>query len=199
MHEWIFIMYLLAAYIVGSICSAVLVCGFCGLPNPFKAGSNNPGATNVLRIGGKKQAAIVLFFDMLKGLLPVIIAKYFGLSVFWLGFIGLAVVLGHTYSLFYKFKGGKGVATALGVLLGINIYVGLIALVVWLFTAYFMRYSSLASLISVGLSPFYSALIMQNFDIFLASCLMAMVVFYKHSENIVRLMDGQESKIFQRY
>lgn len=198
MSEWVFIMYLLVAYIVGSICSAVLVCSFCGLPSPFKSGSNNPGATNVLRIGGKKQAAIVLFFDMLKGLLPVIIAKSFGLSAFYLSFIGLAVVLGHTYSLFYKFKGGKGVATALGVLLGINLYLGLIALAIWLFTAYFTRYSSLASLISVGLSPFYSAFVMQDFEVFPAFFLMAIVVFYKHSENIVRLMDGQESKIFQR-
>ncbi|OGT48237.1 MAG: acyl-phosphate glycerol 3-phosphate acyltransferase [Gammaproteobacteria bacterium RIFCSPHIGHO2_12_FULL_41_15] len=197
MQEWSLGMYLLAAYLFGSINSAVIVCRLFALPNPFEAGSNNPGATNVLRLGGKKQAAIVLLFDMLKGLLPVILAKEYGLPLLSLSFIGLAAVLGHTYSLFYKFKGGKGVATALGVLLSINPAVGLLALSIWLLLAYFTHYSSLSSLVTLGLAPLYAAIFLQNFEVFPALFLIALVIFYKHSENIVRLMNGKESKIFR--
>ena len=187
--------YIIIGYLVGSICSAVIVCRLFGFPDPRTAGSNNPGATNVLRLAGKKCAIIVLLVDMLKGFLPVLLANLLGASTISLSFVCLACVLGHMFPVFFQFKGGKGVATALGALLGFNFILGMMVLVTWIVIAYFSRYSSLASILSMVAAPFYSILVMRNAEAFIPLMLITLLILYKHHENILRLMDGNESKI----
>jgi len=143
------------AYLLGSISAAIITCKLMGLPDPRTVGSNNPGATNVLRHGGKKAAAITLLGDGLKGLIPVLLGKAFGLTETWLIIIGIAAFLGHLYPVFYQFKGGKGVATAIGVFLGVNIWGGLAFVATWLVMAKGFKISSLAALIATALSPVY--------------------------------------------
>lgn len=183
------------AYLMGSICSAVIVCKACSLPDPRLKGSKNPGATNVLRLAGKKYALLVLLVDFFKGLIPLIIAKLFGAGQITLGFTVLAAVLGHMYPIFFKFKGGKGVATALGALLGLNFILGTVVIATWLLVARFYSYSSLASLLSIGLSPLYSLLFLQNPETFIPLFILVILITYKHRSNITRLMDGEEPKI----
>ncbi len=184
-----------AAYALGSLCSAVLVCQAAKLPDPRTKGSKNPGATNVLRLAGKQYAALVLLADMLKGLLPVWLAVIFHLGGFWQGMVGLAAVLGHVYPVFFDFKGGKGVATSLGVLLGLHPLLGLLAVLTWLTVAFFSRYSSLSSIVAITLSPFYALLGFHEQAAFLPLVAIALVVLYQHQENIKRLLDGSESKL----
>ncbi|HEY5789789.1 MAG TPA: glycerol-3-phosphate 1-O-acyltransferase PlsY, partial [Gammaproteobacteria bacterium] len=143
----------LVAYLLGSLSSAVIVCRLAGLPDPRSGGSGNPGATNVLRLGGKRLAAVTLLGDLLKGLLPVLAARLLGVEPALLGVIALAAFLGHLYPLFFGFRGGKGVATALGVLLGLDWVVGLATLLTWLAVALLSRYSSLSSLVATALAP----------------------------------------------
>ena len=147
---------ILLAYLCGSISSAILVCRIAGLPDPRENGSGNPGATNVLRIGGKGAAVAVLIFDVLKGMLPVWGAYALGVTPFWLGLIAIAACVGHIWPVFFGFKGGKGVATAIGVFLGINIGAGLAFIATWLIMAKGFKISSLAALIATALSPLYS-------------------------------------------
>lgn len=191
----LFIFMVVLAYLMGSICSAVIVCKACSLPDPRTEGSKNPGATNVLRIAGKQYAAMVMAADLLKGLIPVLIAKILGASPATVGFTALAAVIGHMYPVFFDFKGGKGVATAIGALLGFHFLVGILVAATWLAVAKFSRYSSLASITAIGFSPFYSLLIIQRLDIFLPIFIMAILILYKHKENIVRLIDKKEPKI----
>jgi glycerol-3-phosphate acyltransferase PlsY len=184
-----------AAYALGSLCSAVIVCQLAKLPDPRTKGSKNPGATNVLRLAGKKYAALVLLADVLKGILPIWIAIIFQLGSFWQGIIGLAAVLGHIYPVFFDFKGGKGVATSLGVLLGLHPFLGLLAMLTWVTVAYFSRYSSLSSIVAVTLSPFYALLAFHEQPAFLPLVAMALAVLYQHKDNMKRLLDGSESKL----
>ncbi|MGL6028789.1 MAG: glycerol-3-phosphate 1-O-acyltransferase PlsY [Legionella sp.] len=184
-----------AGYLMGSICSAVIVCRMFNLPDPREQGSKNPGATNVLRIAGKKYAAIVMLADLLKGTIPVVIAKSLGLSPTAAAFVGLAAVIGHMYPLFFEFKGGKGVATALGALLGFNLIVGALVAGTWLLMARFFRYSSLASIVSITLSPLFALLVVPQIGIFPPLLFMAILIVFKHLNNITRLMDGTEPKI----
>lgn len=185
----------LIGYLCGSVCSAIIVSRIFSLPNPCTEGSKNPGATNVLRLAGKKYAAIVLFCDMLKGLLPVLLAQLLHASPGALGFTCLAAVLGHMYPVFFDFKGGKGVATALGALLGLHFIMGVVVIAIWLLVANFTHYSSLASLVSLSLAPLFAIVSIHSLDAFPPLLLITVLVIYKHRKNITRLMDGNEPKI----
>jgi len=180
------------AYLLGSLCSAVIVCQAFKLPDPRASGSNNPGATNVLRLAGKKYAAIVLLGDFLKGLLAVWFASIMHLSPFVQGLVGLAAVLGHVYPIFFEFKGGKGVATTLGVLFGFQPILGLMVIVIWMLVAYFSRYASLASMVAVTIAPFLS---INGKSAFIPLFIIALIVLYQHRNNIIRLREGREPKI----
>lgn len=186
---------IILAYLMGSICSAVIVCKTFALPDPRTEGSQNPGATNVLRIAGKKYALIVLITDILKGTIPVAIAQMFVTDPMVLGFIALAAVIGHMYPVFFDFKGGKGVATAIGALLGFHFLVGVMVAGTWLLVAKFTRYSSLASIISICLAPVYSLFFISKIDIIPPLFLMAVLILIKHRQNMGRLLEGTEPKI----
>jgi glycerol-3-phosphate acyltransferase PlsY len=185
----------LFGYLVGSVSSAILVSRMLGLPDPRTSGSNNPGATNVLRLGGKKAAAITLAGDLVKGLLPVLIAAGMGAAPGIVATTGLGAFLGHVYPVFFGFRGGKGVATAAGVLLGISWQGCLILVGVWLAVAVALRYSSLAALTATAASPFVlSALGLDRWFVLLAIA-MAVLLFWRHRTNIGRLLRGEESRI----
>ncbi len=187
------------AYLAGSVCSAVIVCRLFNLPDPRSEGSQNPGATNVMRLAGKKYALIVLTADMLKGLLPVLLANMLGAGPITVGFTCLAAVLGHMYPVFFDFKGGKGVATAMGALLGYNFILGVMMIATWLVVANFTRYSSLASLIAIILTPFYSLFIFGNVNAFLPLAFIAIFILFQHRKNVTRLIDGTEPKLVFRH
>ena len=196
MLSFIFFLFFLGlSYLAGSICSAVIVSDLCKLPDPRSTGSKNPGATNVLRLAGKKYAAIVLLTDILKGFLPVIIARMFSFEGFTLGCVALAAVIGHLYPYFFEFKGGKGVATALGTLFGINFFLGLIITILWILVALISKYSSLASIIALLAAPLLSLKYHPSFTAFLPLLIMSFLVVYRHQANFVRLQNGTESKI----
>ena len=196
-----------AAYLIGSLSFAVIVSRVMGLNDPRTYGSGNPGATNVLRSGSKAAAAVTLLLDAFKGWLPVVLVKWFGAD-FGLGdntvaLVALAAFLGHLYPVFFNFKGGKGVATALGVLFGISGWLGLATALTWLIVAVFFRYSSLAALVASIFAPVYYVLcsgIVWNAEtpITAAIVVMAMLLIWRHRENIQRLMAGKESKLGQK-
>lgn len=182
------------SYLIGSFCSAVFVSSLCHLPDPRLEGSKNPGATNVLRLAGKKYAVIVLLTDMLKGLLPLAFAHMLGATPMLLGWMGLAAVIGHMFPIFYDFQGGKGVATALGVLLGLHPWIGLLCCIIWILSAKITRYSSLSSIIAVSSAPiliFISSSRAAAFPMLIMTC----CILYKHKENIIRLKNHEESQI----
>ena len=188
--------FLIASYLLGSISSAIIICKIMGLPDPRTKGSKNPGATNVLRIGGKKIAAFVLLFDALKGALPVILAHYLGFSLFELSIILLCAFLGHVFPIFYGFKGGKGVATYLGGLIGLNFFVGLTFSIIWLFVAKVIKISSVAALTATLLSPVYFYFITtHNLKATLVIFLINLFIYFTHRENIKRIMSGDEGAI----
>lgn len=191
----VFTINVIVAYFIGSLSSAIIVSRLCDLPDPRAQGSKNPGATNVLRLAGKKYAAIVLAGDMLKGLLPMLLAHLLGAGPATLGFTCLAAVLGHMYPVFFDFKGGKGVATAMGAFLGFHFIMGVVIIATWLFIANFSRYSSLASIIAITFAPFYSLFVVGNLSAFLPLICITIFVLYQHRENISRLINGTESKI----
>ncbi|MDD1650710.1 MAG: glycerol-3-phosphate 1-O-acyltransferase PlsY [Methylococcaceae bacterium] len=183
------------AYLLGSLSTAVIVSRAAGLPDPREQGSKNPGATNVLRLGGKKAAAITLVGDALKGLLPVLIAKYLAVEPELLASVGLAAFMGHLYPLFFGFKGGKGVATALGVLSGFSGWVGLAVLGTWIAMAGLFRISSLAALTAAMLAPVYVWLLLYSPVLTGAALTMALLLISRHRANIERLLKGEESRI----
>lgn len=192
----------LAAYLVGSLSFAVLISRMMGLDDPRTYGSGNPGATNVLRSGNKKAAALTLLFDALKGVVPVLLAAQFQERLGWedgtVALIGLAAFLGHLWPVFFRFQGGKGVATAAGVLLAFNPILGGATLASWLLIAYFFRYSSLAALVSAAFAPFYHALIWGPSQATLAIAVMSLLLIWRHEANIRKLLAGTESKIGQK-
>lgn len=192
------------AYLIGSLSFAVIVSSVMGLNDPRTYGSGNPGATNVLRSGSKAAAALTLLLDAVKGLVPVLLVKYFGpqygLHEGTLALVAMAAFLGHLFPVFFKFKGGKGVATALGVLLGISGWLGLFVLLTWLAVALITRYSSLSALVAAVLAPVYyvlfgSSLWVYEKPVLLAVIAMSALLLWRHAENIGRLLKGQESKI----
>ncbi len=193
-----------AAYLVGSLSFAVIVSRIMGLGDPRTYGSKNPGATNVLRSGNKAAAIITLLLDALKGWLPVVLVKWFGqpygMEDGTVAMAGLGAFLGHLWPVFFRFKGGKGVATALGVLFGIEWMLGLATAATWLIIAYFFRYSSLASLVSAAFAPVFYLFgdrvqWYAERSILLAIFVMGMLLAVRHRENINRLLQGTESKL----
>jgi len=186
---------MLVGYLSGSMCSAILVCRVLGLSDPRASGSMNPGATNVMRLHGKKYAAMVLAGDMLKGTIPVLLGHLLSVSLSFLGWISLACVLGHIYPLFFQFKGGKGVATALGCYFGIHFLFGFNCMLVWFLLVLWKRYSSLASIVMVIVAPFISIFMVHLHALFSPLLFITTLVLYKHKLNIERLMKGEESLV----
>ena len=184
-----------AGYLLGSLSSAIITCRLLGLPDPRKQGSCNPGATNVLRIGDKKAAAITLIGDMLKGLIPVLVAKLLGADLGIQAAVAVAAFLGHLYPVFFGFQGGKGVATALGVLLGIHWPVGLLTIATWLVIAKVFKISSLAALLAILVTPLYIWWLIPNQSLLIAMLFMGTLLFWRHRSNIKGLLAGTEGKI----
>ena len=192
------------AYALGSLSFAVIVSRAMGLNDPRTYGSKNPGATNVLRSGSKAAAVVTLLLDALKGWLPVALVRWYGkpygLEDGTVALVGLAAFLGHLYPVFFRFVGGKGVATALGVIVGIHPVLGLAVGASWLIVAYFFRYSSLASLVAAVFAPVYYvfgdgvAWYADN-RIVLAMAVMAGLLVWRHAQNISRLLKGTESRL----
>lgn len=183
------------AYLMGSLSTAVIVSKLFGLPDPRQQGSKNPGATNVLRLGGRKAAALTLAGDAVKGLIPVMLAQYLGARTDMIAAVGLAAFLGHLYPVFFGFKGGKGVATALGVLSGFSGWVGLSVLATWMLMAVVFRYSSLSALTAALLAPVYVWFILKSAVLAGAALAMALLLVSRHRANIERLLKGEESRI----
>lgn len=189
------ISFVVVAYLLGSFSSAVVVCRLMGYADPRTQGSGNPGATNVLRHGGKKAAIITLVLDMLKGVVAVLVAKLLTDSSLIIALSALAVFLGHLYPVFFRFKGGKGVATALGVLLALHWMVGVGALLTWLVMAWSFRYSSLAALITAALTPLYMFWFSGMFNYIVVNMIITALIFWRHQSNIQKLRNGSEGKI----
>lgn len=183
------------AYCLGSISSSVLVCRLMNLPDPRTQGSGNPGASNVLRIGGKKAALLTLIGDVLKGLAPVVLAAMISDNPVVIALVGLAAFLGHLYPFFFGFSGGKGVATAAGVYAGLSPQLILALLGVWLLMAMLTRYSSLSALTAAALSPVLAYLLASNPAYIVLCTAIALLTFWRHRGNIARLLDGTESRI----
>lgn len=186
---------LIAAYLLGSISTAILVCKVMGLADPRTVGSKNPGATNVLRHGGKKAAFFTLLGDFLKGLIPVLIAKLLGLNNSWIILVGIAAFLGHLYPIYFHFRGGKGVATAIGVYLGVNLIAGALVAITWLFVAKVLKISSLSALIATLLAPIYFYLVTRDLPITLGMIFITILIYWRHRSNIQNLLSGEEHKI----
>ncbi|QCU90819.1 glycerol-3-phosphate 1-O-acyltransferase PlsY [Thiomicrorhabdus sediminis] len=195
------LVFIVVAYLLGSISTAIIVCKLMNLPDPRLDGSGNPGATNVLRIGGekgKKAAAITLFGDMLKGLLPVVVAHLLELAPLAIVLVGFAAFIGHLYPLFFGFKGGKGVATMLGVMFGLSLPIGLAVAGTWLFVAKVLKISSLSALVATILAPvyiYYLAEPDQQQAWITVTAVMTLILFWRHRSNIQRLLRGEESLI----
>ncbi len=181
-----------AAYLLGSVSCAIIVCRLMGLPDPRGQGSGNPGATNVMRIGGKKAAGITLFGDMLKGFVPVYLANLLGVAPGLQAAIGLVAFFGHLYPIFFGLKGGKGVATSIGVLLGLSWWLGLAFIATWLTVYKFKKISSLSALVASSLSPVFAWFIVSDKLVFGAVLMMTVVLLYRHKGNIQRLLAGEE-------
>ncbi|WP_426110435.1 glycerol-3-phosphate 1-O-acyltransferase PlsY [Massilia sp. PWRC2] len=193
------LIFVIAAYLIGSISFAVVMSRLFGLSDPRTYGSKNPGATNVLRSGNKKAAIATLIGDAVKGWfavwLALRLAPQYGVADAGVAMVALAVFIGHLYPIFFKFVGGKGVATALGVLFGVSVWLGLGTLVTWLVIAYAFRYSSLAALIAAIFAPFFYGLMNGVDEMFIAVLLMSSLLVWRHSKNISNLLAGKESRI----
>ena len=186
---------ILGGYLFGSISAAIIVCKLMGLPDPRTAGSGNPGATNVARLGGKKAAALTLVGDMLKGFLPVLLAHLLQAGPVILAATALAAFLGHLYPVFFGFKGGKGVATGLGVIYGLYWPAGLLTTATWLAMAVMFRYSSLAALIAMLLAPLWFLWLWPEPAVIAAIVVLTVLLFWRHRSNISNLINGKEGKI----
>ena len=189
---------IIAAYLMGSISSAIVVCRLMGLPDPRTQGSNNPGATNVLRIGGRKAAAITLLGDSLKGFVPVALCHLLDRPEQTFAVVGAAAFLGHLYPVFFGFRGGKGVATALGVQFGLGWAIGGAVAATWLFMAKVANISSLAALISMLLAPLYIWLLWPSRELIVMQVLITLVLIWRHRSNIRNLLQGSEGSISGR-
>jgi acyl phosphate:glycerol-3-phosphate acyltransferase len=190
MMDWLLVP---LAYLTGSVSSAIIVCKLMGLADPRENGSGNPGATNVMRIGGKKAAAITLLGDALKGLLPVLLAKALGVDSLVLSLVVFAAFVGHLYPVFFEFKGGKGVATSLGVTLGVAWLLGLVVSGTWFVVYKLGKISSLAALVAATLTPLYVWLIVGDVNLTVTFTVISLLLLWRHKSNIQRLLAGQES------
>ncbi len=197
------IAFVVGAYLLGSINSAIIVSKVFSLPDPRSLGSGNPGATNVLRAGNKVAAAITLVGDLLKGLIPVLVVELFTADTFLVAATAVAALLGHMYPVYYSFKGGKGVATTLGVLIGFDWFLAIFWVVLWLVIALLFRYSSLAALLATIVTFFVSLLTMNdwlgyrdnNHFIVIALAIITLFIIWRHRENIRKILAGTESRI----
>ena len=204
MDSWQQAVGVVGAYALGSVSFAVVVSRFMGLDDPRTYGSQNPGATNVLRTGNKRAALLTLLLDALKGWLPVwALRQWGGAPDALLALVALAAFVGHVWPVFFRFKGGKGVATAAGVLFGVSAWVGLATMATWLIVAFFFRYSSLAALSAGVFAPFYFALGQDlvwpgSSAMLLALVAMSVVLVWRHQDNLRRLLRGEESRIGQK-
>jgi len=187
------VIYLLFSYLIGAISFGIVMSHIFSLPDPRTIGSKNPGATNVLRSGKKLAALLTLLGDALKGALTVGLAQYFELSSLMVGLIAIATLIGHVFPIYYGFKGGKGVATAAGILFMFSWVMGLTALGIWLGVFFIWRYSSLAAIIAGSLSPVIGFFYGIDFYELIASSMIALILILRHMENIKRLIDGTES------
>ncbi len=188
-------MLIVGGYLFGSISSAIVVCKLMGLPDPRTQGSNNPGATNVLRFAGKKAAAITLFGDVIKGVIPIVIARLLGADNNTLIYVGFAAFIGHLYPLFFGFRGGKGVATAFGMFVALHWQVGLAIVGTWLIIAKVFRISSLSALIASALAPFYVWWLADEPRWILVTAVIAVILTWRHRSNIQNLIKGTEDSI----
>ena len=186
-----------SAYLLGSLSAAILVCKILGLSDPRAGGSGNPGTTNVMRLHGKKAALLTLTGDIIKGIIPVLIAKVIVSSEFIIALSGLAAFLGHIFPIYFKFKGGKGVATLIGVLFATHWLFGAIYVAIWLLTAAIFRYSSLAALIATFSIPVYIYFLEQNLQYAISFSIITAILFWRHKSNIYKLFYGKENKIGQ--
>jgi acyl phosphate:glycerol-3-phosphate acyltransferase len=207
MQAWYPLAAVVAAYLLGSLAFAVLVSRTMGLADPRTFGSKNPGATNVLRSGSKPAAVVTLLLDAMKGLVPVLLVKAYGrpygLDDGTVAMVGLAAFLGHLYPVFFRFQGGKGVATFIGVVFGIHWLLGIATALTWILIAFFFRYSSLASLVAGVFAPVYYLLgdrmaWYAERPIAVALFAMALLLAWRHRENIQRLLRGKESRLGAR-
>ena len=188
------VVWIVAAYLLGSVAFGIIVSKLFGLPDPRTVGSGNPGATNVLRSGKKLAAALTLLGDVLKGWLPVWLALQSDMLMWVVASVGLAVFFGHLYPIFYKFKGGKGVATALGVMLAISPLLGLAAVITWIVVFAVSRYSSLGAIVAAALAPVYAWFLLSAYnDYVIAVTIMAIMLIWRHRSNIQKLLAGTES------
>lgn len=190
------ILMLASAYLAGSISSAILVSKLFYLPNPRMHGSGNPGATNVLRLGGRIPAVLVLVFDILKGTVPVWLSYYLGFTPLELGLVAIMSCLGHIFPLFFGFKGGKAVATAFGAILPIGIELGAALILCWGVLVFISGYSSLAAIAAVSLSPLLTYYVKPEYT--LPVLMLATLIVLRHKDNVVRLIRGQETKIWDK-
>ncbi len=181
------------AYLLGSLSSAILVAKIMNLPDPRSEGSSNPGATNMLRMHDKKVAGVVLAGDAIKGLIAVWIGHLFGANDFMLGLVAVAAVLGHIFPVFFRFKGGKGVATTIGALFGFSLLLGIVAVAIWAAVAYFFRYASLASLAVAAAAPVL--MLFTTAAATLPLLIITALIVWQHSANIERLKSGTETKL----
>jgi glycerol-3-phosphate acyltransferase PlsY len=192
----------LVAYLIGSLSFAVIVSKLMGLNDPRTYGSGNPGATNVLRSGNKKAAVLTLLLDGFKGWLPVFLVQKFAFELRFedstVAFVGVAAFIGHLWPVFFKFKGGKGVATAAGVLLGYEPLLGLAALLTWGLVAAIFRYSSLAALVTAVFAPIYMVMFFDRPIVAMAVAIMSLLLIWRHAPNIVKLMTGKESRLGEK-
>ncbi|MFM8490512.1 MAG: glycerol-3-phosphate 1-O-acyltransferase PlsY [Candidatus Methylopumilus sp.] len=187
------VIYLLFSYLIGAISFGIIISHIFSLPDPRTIGSKNPGATNVLRTGKKFAALLTLLGDALKGALTVGLAQYFELPSLIVGFIAIATLIGHVFPIYYGFKGGKGVATAAGILFMFSWVMGLIILAIWLGVFFIWRYSSLAAILAASLSPVIGFFYKIDFYELIATSIIALILILRHIENIKRLIDGTES------
>jgi glycerol-3-phosphate acyltransferase PlsY len=187
------VIYLLFSYLIGAISFGIVISHIFSLPDPRTIGSKNPGATNVLRTGKKIAALLTLLGDALKGALTVGLAQYFELPSLIVGFIAIATLIGHVFPIYYGFKGGKGVATAAGILFMFSWVMGLIVLAIWLGVFFIWRYSSLAAILAACLSPVIGFFYKIDFYELIATSIIALILILRHIENIKRLIDGTES------
>lgn len=194
-----YLQYLLlpAAYLLGSISSAVVIARVMRLEDPRNVGSRNPGATNILRYGGKTAAALTLLGDLLKGVLAVLVARLITGEPLVLASVGLLALVGHVYPIFFGFRGGKGVATGLGVWLALSPWIALALVVTWLVVAALFRYSSLSALIATALCPIYVWLFLRQWPYVALSIAMGALLIWRHRSNIEKLLAGKESRIGQ--
>jgi glycerol-3-phosphate acyltransferase PlsY len=186
---------ILFAYLVGSISSGIIVSQIFNLPDPRTIGSKNPGATNVMRSGNKKAAIFTLLGDLLKAIIVLAIAEYIGFRDLIIVCVALAVLIGHIYPIFYKFRGGKGVATAIGILIALNFKLALIVLSIWLIVFGIWRYSSLAAIVAAISAPFFGIFIFGDQALYcMAYSLITIIILFKHQANIKKLLSGTELK-----